>query len=130
MNCALLLSELFNSKERVTMYFRHHSSELGSNTFLRASHVGRYCPSIPQNDDSIDRYILPRTTAFPQYVINILLFCYFPGKPIFSIRYHPQFSWKNSKNIMSIFYSKYPKRNGQNRCKRQSKPDASILPYH
>ena len=31
---------------------------------------------------------------------------------------------------MSIFYSKYPKRNGQNQCKRQSKPDASILPYH
>ena len=44
----------------------HHSSELRSNTFLRASHVRRYCPAIPQNDDSIDRYILPRTTAFPQ----------------------------------------------------------------
>ena len=44
----------------------HHSSELGSNTFLLALHIGRYCPSIPQNNDSIDRYILPRTTAFPQ----------------------------------------------------------------
>ena len=31
---------------------------------------------------------------------------------------------------MPIFYSKCPKWNGQNRCKRQSKPDASILPYH
>ena len=31
-----------------------------------SSHVGRYCSSIPQNDDSIDQYILPRTTAFPQ----------------------------------------------------------------
>ena len=58
----------------ITMWMRqfwvgqccHHSSELGSNTFLRG-------PSIPQNDDSIDWYILPRTTAFPQYGIAFFL---------------------------------------------------------
>jgi hypothetical protein len=32
-----------------------------------SSPLGRYCPPIPRNDDRIHRYILPRTTAFPQY---------------------------------------------------------------
>ena len=45
--------------------------ELGSNTFLRL------CPSedivrisIHRNDESIDRCILPRTTAFPQCTLE------------------------------------------------------------
>ena len=29
--------------------------------------VSQYCASIPQHDDSIDQYILPRTTVFHQY---------------------------------------------------------------
>ena len=29
----------------------------------------QYCASTPQHDDSIDRYILPITTAFPQYIL-------------------------------------------------------------
>ena len=37
--------------------------------------LGRYWPPIPRNDDHIHRYILPRTTTFPQdppssYVCN------------------------------------------------------------
>ena len=42
--------------------------ELGSNTFLWALPVRRYCISIHRNDDSIDWYILLRTTAFPQTI--------------------------------------------------------------
>ena len=34
----------------------------------KAPEISQYCPSIPQNDDSIHRYILPRTNVFPQYV--------------------------------------------------------------
>ena len=48
----------------------HHSSELCGNTDLLrrfAPEISQYCPTIPQNDDSIYRYILPRTNAFPQY---------------------------------------------------------------
>ena len=51
--------------------FEYCCSELGSVNFLRASPIRRYCTSIPQTDDSIDRYILPRTTAFPQYLHNL-----------------------------------------------------------
>jgi hypothetical protein len=39
----------------------------GAIPFLGASPLRRYCPPIPRNDDRIHRYILPRTTVFPQY---------------------------------------------------------------
>ena len=60
--------------------YGHHSSELKGNTFLRASPVGRYCPSIPRNDDRIHRYVLRRTAVFSQYQTTIqakISFCYF-----------------------------------------------------
>ena len=34
--------------------------------------VSQYCASIPQNDDSIDRYILPRTTVFHQFRLFLM----------------------------------------------------------
>ena len=35
-------------------------------TEIFAPEISQYCPSIPQNDDSIHQYILPRTNVFPQ----------------------------------------------------------------
>ena len=37
-----------------------------------SSPLRRYCPPIPWNDDCIHRYILPRTTVFPQFVCTSL----------------------------------------------------------
>ena len=55
----------------------HHSSELRGNTGLLrrfAREVSQYCPSIPENDVSIYRYILPRTNAFPHtYFVEVSL---------------------------------------------------------
>ena len=34
--------------------------------------VSQYCTLIPQNEDSIHRYILPRPTVFPQYVTILI----------------------------------------------------------
>ena len=45
----------------------HHSEELTGNTGWppeRSDGGGQYCPSILRNDDSIYRYIRPRTNAF------------------------------------------------------------------
>ena len=39
----------------------------GAIPFFGASPLRRYCPPIPRNDDRIHRYILPRTTVFPQF---------------------------------------------------------------
>ena len=35
-------------------------------TGIFAPEISQYCPSIPQNDDSIHLYILPRTNVFPE----------------------------------------------------------------
>ena len=39
----------------------------GAIPFFGASPLRRNCPPILRNDDRIHRYILPRTTVFPQY---------------------------------------------------------------
>ena len=80
-NLALLASEYLNSKEVSTMYILLFFSKICAilllqfNTaiqflrigqqylFLLAWPIRRYYTSILQNDDSIDQYILPRTTA-------------------------------------------------------------------
>ena len=56
--------------------------ELGCNTFLQASPVKRYCTSIPRNDDRIDRYILPITTSFPQFVCLLLTQLFYQIEPL------------------------------------------------
>ena len=48
-------------------FWRPPSSKIAI-PFFGASPLRRYCPPILQNDDRIHRYILPRTTVFPQYV--------------------------------------------------------------
>jgi hypothetical protein len=41
----------------------------GAIPFFGALPLRRYCPPILRNDDRIHRYILPRTTVFPQSVV-------------------------------------------------------------
>ena len=66
---AHITGNLFLLYYKKKLGFKDCCPELASNTFLRSPPVQdrRFCTSIPQNNDSIDGYILPRLTAFPQY---------------------------------------------------------------
>ena len=69
---------------------------LGAIPFFGASPPRRYCPPILRNDDRIHRYILPRTTVFPQYHLgfaSVLYQCF----TIFSNIMSNQLTWAAQK---------------------------------
>ena len=58
----------------------HHSEELTGNigwSLERSDGGGQYCTSILRNDDSIHRYIWPRTTVFTLLSCQLLSMCHF-----------------------------------------------------
>ena len=61
------LGQLF-SGQLFELFARETNLKKQSSVRRFAPEVSQYCPSIPQHDDSIDRYILPRTTVFHQYL--------------------------------------------------------------